>query len=94
MLVNNTLKLRTPLPPTRPAFVRGAAVSSKPSRPLPSSKPVSKFSFYFIWAIDHEQAPKRRHADLVTVTAEVRRLRALAPEKIFVVFEAREVEGV
>lgn len=45
--------------------------------------------FWFVWC-PTEQRPKRRHASLTAAISEARRLAMLAPEKQFLVYEARQ----
>jgi len=46
--------------------------------------------FWFIWC-PTQQRPKKRHASVELALAEAARLRHVAPEREFRVYEAREV---
>ena len=46
--------------------------------------------FWFVWATDALR-PKKRHASAEAAHAEAQRLRSIAPEREFRVYEAREV---
>lgn len=69
----------------RPAGARNASGSSADPRP-------AEERFWFVWS-PTEYRPKRRHASLQTAEAEARRLAAIAPDKRFLVFEARLRSG-
>jgi hypothetical protein len=62
--------------------------SAKPA-PVPTP-PLSRF--YFVWAPDG-QRPKKRHATAEAAHTEAARLRGIAPERQFLVYEARLLEG-
>lgn len=81
---NTTLKLKTKL--AAPAFSRGARVTK------PSAPEISKFEFWFVWAINTESTPRRRHKSEADAQRERIRLAAIVgPTKDFRVFHAREV---
>jgi hypothetical protein len=69
----------------------------KRSAPKPSAKPPPVLApsierFFFVWAPDGMR-PKKRHPTAEAAQAEAARLRAIAPERQFLVYEARCFEG-
>jgi hypothetical protein len=48
--------------------------------------------FFFVWAPDG-QRPKKRHATAEAAHTEAARLRTIAPERQFLVYEARRLDG-
>jgi hypothetical protein len=71
-------------------------LSLKRASPLSSAKPApvpapALSRFYFVWAPDG-QRPKRRHASAEAAHAEAARLRGIAPERRFHVFEAHRID--
>jgi hypothetical protein len=72
-------------------------LSLKRCTPKPSAEsapdPAPSLSrFYFVWAPDG-QRPKKRHATAEVAHAEAARLRAIAPGRQFLVYEAHRLEG-
>ena len=83
---NTTLKLKTKLAP--PGYSRGARVTK------PQAPEISKLEFWFVWAINTESTPRRRHQSETAALAEASRLAAIVgPTKDFRVFHAREVKA-
>jgi hypothetical protein len=72
-----TLKRRTLQPSAKPA-------------PVPEAPYLERV--FFVWAPDGLR-PKKRHATAEAARAEAARLRAIAPEREFWVYEAHRVEG-
>jgi hypothetical protein len=75
------LKVHTSEPSAKPAQL---AKPSQPPEPLLEK-------FYFVWARDGMR-PKRRHASAESAHAEAIRLCGIAPERQFLVYEARLLE--
>jgi hypothetical protein len=79
----------TTVPRTTLTLKRSARQPSAKPAPVPAPS-VSRF--YFVWARDG-QRPKKRHARAEEAHAEAARLHGVAPERQFLVYEARRLEG-
>jgi hypothetical protein len=71
-----------------------APVDAAPvSTPAPASRPTDLpiQQFWFVWS-PTELCPKRRHPTVTLAVIEAERLGRLAPDKEFLIYEARLVE--
>jgi len=92
---NSTLTLKG-----KPAF--DVPVESPKQRALTPSRaaylarlaePKPKVEFWFVWS-PQELRPKKRHRSHEAATLEATRLRAVAPDREFIVYHAVAVEGM